>query len=266
MTPSSSPLPTLTSTVPASSYPLCPNDSPLSTTANVLSILTFAFALLASYIALLSATRGAPAEIQRLVDDLRATQREINRTAEYIMGDIYAPASPSHLLSPPPPPPPAPPPVARSSAAAAPPRVISPSDVLYEEVQGLLKTCITLFYEADDLLKRSERDPYGFRRRVLFLLNREVVAEKMARLEGQKAKLGEIRMGLFLRKSARQDEILRRIADAFSSHSGGWVGEERGKVGNGEAKREEGGAGIRRRNSVDSTMTDGKMGWKSSVF
>ncbi|KAL8748333.1 MAG: hypothetical protein Q9184_007385, partial [Pyrenodesmia sp. 2 TL-2023] len=210
MAPSSSSLPSPTSTVPAS-YPPCPNDSPLSTTANILSILTFAFALLASYIALLSATRGAPAEIQRLVDDLRATQREINRTAEYIMGDIYTPPSSSPHL-----------PLPVTHSAAAPARVISPNDVLYEEVQGLLKTCITLVYEADDLLTRSERDPYGFRRRVLFLLNREVVAEKMARLEGQKAKLGEIRMGLFLRKSARQDEMLRRIADVFSRHSGGW--------------------------------------------
>lgn len=151
--------------------------------------------------------------------------------------------------------------------------MISPSDVLYGEVEGLLQTCITLFYEADDLLKRSERDPYGFRRRVLFLLNREVVAEKMARLEGQKAKLGEIRMGLFLRKSARQDEMLRRIADSLSTSSswgcaegGKDVGdtEKGGKVENGEVKTE--GGGVWRRKSVDSNMMDGEIGWKSSFF
>ncbi|KAI4231921.1 MAG: hypothetical protein LQ349_005301, partial [Xanthoria aureola] len=64
-------------------------DSPLSTTANILSILTFALGLFASYVALISATRGAPAEIKRLVDDLRTTQKEINRVAGYIFDDMH---------------------------------------------------------------------------------------------------------------------------------------------------------------------------------
>ncbi|KAI4247105.1 MAG: hypothetical protein L6R42_009729, partial [Xanthoria sp. 1 TBL-2021] len=64
-------------------------DSALSTTANVLSILTFALGLFASYVALISATRGAPAEIKRLVDDLRTTQKEINRVAGYIFDDMH---------------------------------------------------------------------------------------------------------------------------------------------------------------------------------
>ncbi|KAL8954676.1 MAG: hypothetical protein Q9183_006986, partial [Haloplaca sp. 2 TL-2023] len=71
--------------------PLCTeaSDSPLSTTANILSILTFALGLFASYVALISATRGAPEEIKRLVEDLRTTQREINRVAEYIFDDMH---------------------------------------------------------------------------------------------------------------------------------------------------------------------------------
>ena len=73
------------------------------------------------------------------------------------------------------------------------------NDMLYDEVQGLLKTCVTLFYEADDLLKRSERDPYGLRRRILFVMNRNEVTEKMNRLADQKAKLAAIQMSLFLR-------------------------------------------------------------------
>ncbi|KAI4189170.1 MAG: hypothetical protein LQ346_005159, partial [Caloplaca aetnensis] len=199
----------------------------------------------------------------RLVDDLRATQREINRTAEYIMSDIYAPPSPPFSA-------PLPQPITRP--AAAPPRKISPDDVLYEEVQGLLKTCITLFYEADDLLKRSERDPYGFRRRVLFLLNREVVAEKMARLEGQKAKLGEIRMGLFLRRSARQDEALRRIADSLSrTSSGALFGDEVGELKDRrkleDGQREE---WRRCRNTAPEICRfeydEQSMGWKSSLL
>ncbi|KAI4114622.1 MAG: hypothetical protein LQ345_004632 [Seirophora villosa] len=221
---------------PSSSFPTptalprctCPDppDSPLSTTANVVSILTFAFALLASYIALQSATRGAPAEIQRLVDDLRATQREINRTAEYIFSDMHregdsASTTPEH--------PAGLPPATRTGYAAAPPSSSLTSSsspthqhqtLLYQEVQHLLKTSITLFYEADDLLKRSERDPYGFRRRALFLVNRDGVAEKMARLEGQKARLGDIRTSLSLRRSAQQEVLLRRIANSWGVKEG----------------------------------------------
>ncbi|KAI4219898.1 MAG: hypothetical protein LQ349_008228 [Xanthoria aureola] len=89
------------------------------------------------------------------------------------------------------------------------------NDLLYDEVQGLLKTCVTLFYEADDLLKRSERDPYGLRRKILFVMNRNEVTEKMNRLADQKAKLAAIQMSLFLRKSASHDAMLSRIA-AFS--------------------------------------------------
>ena len=73
------------------------------------------------------------------------------------------------------------------------------NEVLYEEVQALLKTCITLFYEADDLLKRSQREGYGLRRRILFVLNRNEVQEKMTRLADQKAKLAAVQMSLFLR-------------------------------------------------------------------
>ncbi|CAO1596297.1 hypothetical protein XANCAGTX0491_000148 [Xanthoria calcicola] len=230
-------------------------DSPLSTTANILSILTFALGLFASYVALISATRGAPAEIKRLVDDLRTTQKEINRVAGYIFDDMHY----SH---------PAAPGIQSSSsnqdqgpaqamngieepttrmvvngrskaskkggttttlpAVPAAPTYIIPgvgmrhgkqpfatNDLLYDEVQGLLKTCVTLFYEADDLLKRSERDPYGLRRRILFVMNRNEVTEKMNRLADQKAKLAAIQMSLFLRKSASHDAMLSRIA-AFS--------------------------------------------------
>ncbi|KAL9008773.1 MAG: hypothetical protein Q9173_006131 [Seirophora scorigena] len=229
---------------PSSSFPTptalptctCPDppDSPLSTTANVVSILTFAFALLASYIALQSATRSAPAEIQRLVDDLRATQREINRTAEYIFSDMHregdSASTPEHvagLL-----------PATRTGYSAFPPSSSLSSSthqhqtLLYQEVQHLLKTSITLFYEADDLLKRSERDPYGFRRRALFLVNRDGVAEKMARLEGQKARLGDIRTSLSLRRSAEQEILLRRIANSW-----GVKGEQDGVKGGRRQRR-----------------------------
>ncbi|KAL8948800.1 MAG: hypothetical protein Q9222_005045 [Ikaeria aurantiellina] len=200
--------------------PLCAGDSPLSTTANVVSLLTFALGLFASYVALISATRGAPAEIKRLVDDLRATQREINRVAEYIFDDMDLSTVPGAAMK-----------YANNdskahskdkrngyingggamtSLATAATRSFLlgglrdgsnsfANDVLYDEVQGLLKTCVTLFYEADDLLKRSERDPYGLRRRILFVMNRDEVTEKMNRLADQKAKLAAIQMNLFMR-------------------------------------------------------------------
>lgn len=85
------------------------------------------------------------------------------------------------------------------------------NDMLYLEVQNLLKTCITLFYEADDLLKRSERDQYGLRRRILFVMNRNDLAEKLARLADQKAKLAAIQMSLFLKKSTLQDAMLKQV-------------------------------------------------------
>lgn len=76
---------------------------------------------------------------------------------------------------------------------------MSGSHMLYEEVQGLLVTCIRLFYEADDLLKRSEREGKGLWRRVLFLVHRDEVLEKVSRLQEQKSRLAAIQMSLFLR-------------------------------------------------------------------
>lgn len=189
------------------------SDSPLSTTANIFGILTFALGLFAFYIALISATRGAPVEMKRLVDDLRTTQHEINRVAEYIFDDMhYASNAEMRLVSP--------------SALS---RYMNPlaGDVLKNEVENLLKTCITLFYEADDLLKRSERDQYGLRRRIQFVLNQNEVKDKMTRLQDQKAKLAAIQMSLFLKKSALQDAMLKRIVsfiegqDSNCSHCDG---------------------------------------------
>ena len=90
---------------------------------------------------------------------------------------------------------------------------------LYDEVQALLGNCVRLFYEADDLLKKSESDvsrwdPEGLRRRIMYVMNRHEVAEKMLRLEDQKHKLGDVRMSLFLRKSAMQDALLNQIAES----------------------------------------------------
>ncbi|KAL8736934.1 MAG: hypothetical protein Q9181_002182 [Wetmoreana brouardii] len=231
-------MPPNTSTIASSSpTPLCAGgDSPLSTTANVLSILTFALGLFASYVALISATRGAPAEIKRLVEDLRTTQKEINRVAEYIFDDMHQDlrsvqdghvvkgqgvqygdigSSPSsrrkevrdrsalmgslamtaamyglHGLVP-------------GVAGRERGNPFTTSDMLYDEVESLLQTCVRLFYEADDLLKRSERDPYGLRRRMLFIMNRNDVTDKMQRLADQKAKLAAIQMSLFLKYAVR---------------------------------------------------------------
>ena len=129
-------------------------------------------------------------------------------------------------------------------------------DPLYNEVQTLLRECITLFYEADDLLKRTHvagpqrsyssyvigrkgveiQNPLGnphaphnsrsntflknlfvrgYRwarsivRRIRYLVKKDEVGEKMARLGEQKQKLGSVQMSLFLRKSAVQDAMLR---------------------------------------------------------
>ncbi|KAL9614268.1 MAG: hypothetical protein Q9167_001224 [Letrouitia subvulpina] len=208
---------------PTTACPSPCSDSALSTTANVLSILTFALGLFASYVALISATRGAPAEIKRLVEDLRTTQHEINRVAEYIFDDAHDTArltrrmtdggahahahfNPYASLV-----------AGKTLAVGGVPGgykgegMGTGNDMLYLEVQNLLKTCITLFYEADDLLKRSERDQYGLRRRILFVMNRNDLAEKLARLADQKAKLGAIQMSLFLKKSTLQDAMLKQI-------------------------------------------------------
>ena len=194
------------------------SDSPLSTTASVVGILTFALGLLASYIALQSATRGAPSEISRLLDDLRNIQREMNRVAEYIFDDAH------------------------TSSASITPNLVSdsssqyvtnshkgpvtaaggrggPMQLLYDEVQELFGNCVRLFYEADDLLKRCESnvarwDPEGLRRRIIFVMNSHEVAEKMQRLEDQKARLGDVRMSLFLKKSAMQDTMLKELRES----------------------------------------------------
>ena len=194
-------------------------DSPLSTTASVVGILTFALGLAASYIALQSATRGAPSEISRLIDDLRTTQREINRVAEYIFDDAHDTVHTHHRIV-----------LHRSSqyvanSAGLPTSTtvsrVGKMQVLYDEVQELLGNCVRLFYEADDLLKRCESDgarwdPEGLRRRITFVMNRHEVAEKMQRLEDQKARLGDVRMSLFLKKSAMQDIMLKEIKEAIN--------------------------------------------------
>lgn len=197
--------------LPATTTLSC-GDSPLSTTSSIVGILTFALGVLASYIALQSATRGAPSEIARLVDDLRTTQHEINRVAEHIFDDTHnVPVRTSGML-----------------ASATPSYLIEDAQItarttamqgLYDEVQALLGNCVRLFYEADDLLKKSESDvsrwdPEGLRRRIMYVMNRHEVAEKMLRLEDQKHKLGDVRMSLFLRKSAMQDALLNQIAES----------------------------------------------------
>lgn len=194
-------------------------DSPLSTTASIVGILTFALGLLASYIALQSATRGAPSEISRLIEDLRTTQREINRVAEYIFDDAHNTGhvpprmsfdnSPQFFVS------------SNGVLATAAGGRAGTMQVLYDEVQELLGNCVRLFYEADDLLKRCESDgvrwdPEGLRRRITFVMNRHEVAEKMQRLEDQKTRLGDVRMSLFLKKSAMQDTMLKEIREAIN--------------------------------------------------
>ncbi|KAL9628134.1 MAG: hypothetical protein Q9164_007383, partial [Protoblastenia rupestris] len=178
------------------------NTDPLSTTASIVSILTFALGLLASYIALQSATRGAPSEIARLVDDLRSTQSEINRVAAYIFDDAHdTPAETTitrrffvgkggreHYA------------VGDVGSGVGGPDIRDSSIVaLYEETQTLLGNCVRLFYEADDLLKRSRSDsvrwdPEGLRRRIVFVMNRHEVGEKMKRLGEQKVRLASVQM------------------------------------------------------------------------
>lgn len=194
-------------------------DSPLSITASVVGILTFALGLAASYIALQSATRGAPSEISRLIDDLRTTQREINRVAEYIFDDAHDTVdvnlstvfdrSLQYAVS------------SNGVPTTATVKRVGTMQVLYDEVQELLGNCVRLFYEADELLKRCESDgarwdPEGLRRRITFVMNRHEVAEKMQRLEDQKVRLGDVRMSLFLKKSAMQDTMLKEIKEAIN--------------------------------------------------
>lgn len=75
----------------------------------------------------------------------------------------------------------------------------SRDQALYDEVQMLLRGCIGLFYAADGMLKRSEKEGKGLWRRVVFLLNRDEVRETMNRLQEQKTRLAAIQMSLFLR-------------------------------------------------------------------
>ncbi len=148
------------------------------------------------------------------MDDLRTTQHEINRVAEYIFDDahknvhqhmqvttrLFGDTSPQHILP-------------ESTATA---ELSNVDTVLYDEVQVPLRNCVRLFYEADDLLKRwrsyNERwDPEGLRRRSVFVMKRHEVGEKIERLGDQKAKLAAVQMSLFMRKSAIQDAMLKRI-------------------------------------------------------
>lgn len=170
-----------------------PSDSALSVTSSVLGILTFGLALLGYYLALFSATRSAPSEIQRLVSDLRSTQAEINRVAEWIFYDEGG-FNRSELSQPP-----QHQQYKRNTPEYKKAVTQSRNQVLYAEVEALLSMCVRLFYEADDLLKKSRRDGKGWWRRVQYLVNRDEVLDKVARLQEHKAKLANIQMSLFLR-------------------------------------------------------------------
>lgn len=162
-------------TSPSSTPNCCPvTDSPLSTTASVVGILTFALGLFASYVALHTSTRSAPTELARLIADLRSTQSEVNRVAEYIYTNYLPPSDQRPGFE-----------------------YYDPS--LFEEVQVLLRDCIRLFYEADDLLKRNEQEPERLWKRVQFLMRKDEVGEKVARLAVLTSKLGSIQMSLFLK-------------------------------------------------------------------
>ncbi|MCJ1467973.1 hypothetical protein MMC07_006599 [Pseudocyphellaria aurata] len=229
------------------SSPSLNTDSPLSITSSVLSILTFTLGLFGFYLALISATRSAPGEIQRSVSELRSTQAEINRVSQWIFeedddgrGGTWVGAGQGRFgweragatsvvevnhgggektgQK-----------VRRSKWASGNTRTelrpvtpdISGNQMLYEEVQALLVTCVRLFYEADDLLKRSQREGPGLWRRVLFVMNRDEVLDKVSRLQEQKARLAAIQMSLFLRKSTAHHAMLRRIVnfiDDFEAH------------------------------------------------
>lgn len=230
-------------------------DSPLSATASIISILTFALGLLASYIALQSATRGAPSDIARLVDDLRSTQHEINRVAEYIFDDAQRTVAlrervgedagivsgggrrlnhddgggggsvgrPSGAAG-----------ISRRGVGVGAVPTISPEENLYKETQILVGNCVRLFIEADHLLKRSRADAErwdleGLRRRIVFVMNRHEVAEKMQRLEDQKARLASVQMSLFMRKSALQDRILGDLLVLVREMQRAEKGEEEGE-------------------------------------
>ena len=118
-------------------------------------------------------------------------QQEINRVAEYIFDDAHnMPVQISAMLASGKPlqPTPSEYPVRNMDATAR----TTPMQRLYDEVQELLGNCVRLFYEADDLLKRSESDvsrwdPEGLRRRIIYVMNRHEVAEKMSRLEEAEA-------------------------------------------------------------------------------
>lgn len=184
----------------------------------IVGILTFALGLLATYIALQSATRGTSSEIASLVDDLRTMHREINRVVDYIFDDTHnAPVDVSRLL-----------------ASATPlqntiyEHLVEDAEAttgttamqgLYNAAQALLGNCVRLFYGAVDLLKRSESDvsrwdPERLRRHIICVRNRHEVAENMSRLEEQKQKLGDVRVNVFLWKSAMQDALLKHVAES----------------------------------------------------
>ena len=59
------------------------SDSPLSITSNILSILTFTYAILASLLLFSATVRSADAEIQQLLSQLRQTARHIDTLCSY---------------------------------------------------------------------------------------------------------------------------------------------------------------------------------------
>jgi hypothetical protein len=59
------------------------SDSPLSTTANITGILTFAYAILVSCLLFLASVRTADSEMQQLLSQTRQTSRHIETLSNY---------------------------------------------------------------------------------------------------------------------------------------------------------------------------------------
>ncbi|KAK5994378.1 hypothetical protein PT974_04852 [Cladobotryum mycophilum] len=161
------------------SCPPCPDcgDSPLSTTGNILGILTFALGLVVSLFALLAVVRGAEHEVGFLVSSLEETGKQIRHSREYF-----------HLLD-----------------------VESDDDLQYmrDLTLAALNDLETSQRGMMEDLVRTQSSISSFWTRLDWWYRQKDVAAELSKLDSQKHHLNSIQLTFLLRKiKAQNDTVL----------------------------------------------------------
>ncbi|KAK0701324.1 hypothetical protein B0H67DRAFT_650545 [Lasiosphaeris hirsuta] len=154
-------------------------DSPLSTTGNILGILTFAYAIIASCLVFLAVIRTADSEMQQLFSQIRQTSRHIETLGSYFRElDLVA-------------------------------------DIDLAPMRGPIKVALKDWRKTNQGLaarvgKLSEMGP-GIKRRIMWWYGQNEMLASMAKLRSEKDDFSALLLTYLSRKISTQEHHLWRL-------------------------------------------------------